>query len=80
MAFVNGADVITTCRSGGFNNGSLIVMTGGKGDPSPSGRYEKIDPPINHYADSGVAYVRAHRRFFPQFLMVTSGAYDYSNG
>jgi len=82
MAFVGGADVIALVRNNSpINNGSFVILiAGGRGDPAPSGTYQKINPQVNRYAESGLFYVRAHKRFFPQFLMVTSGNYDYSNG
>ena len=83
MAFISGNDVRTLCISGNpISNGSLVVFNnrGGSASIAGSGAFQKIDPPVNNYPDSGVAYTRAHRRFFPQFLMVTSGNYDYTNG
>ena len=80
MAFVNGADVITTCISGNpIVNGSAVVFTM-KGGPGVSGVYQREDPQVNRIPDSGGAYSVLHGRFFPQFLFVVSGAYDYSNG
>jgi len=42
--------------------------------------YQREDPQVNRIPDSGGAYSVLHGRFFPQFLFVVSGAYDYSNG
>ncbi len=81
MAFISGADAFTTCNANNpINNGSLIVCTPKGSPPGSGGHYQSLAPTINHSMDSGAFITRASRRFFPQFLFVTSGNYNYSNG
>jgi hypothetical protein len=81
MAFISSADAFTTCNANNpINNGSLVVMNPKGGSPPGSGGIYQARIDVNHTMDSGVFVTRASRRFFPQWLLVTSGSYNYSNG